>query len=377
MDDPEKLTRLISRIYDAALDTALWPDVLATVAHFVGGQATGLLAKDTMNKCVAAHHHAGVDPHYLRLYRDTYSSFGPIATSLCCDVEQVVSIPELVPYEDYCRGRFYQEWARPQGWIDIAIAVLEKSAAGCSCLSVVRHESSGMVDSEMRRRIALVTPHLRRAMLVNRDIEFKRAEAKTLTNVLDALAVGLLLIDSNGRIVHANAAAEEILNAADFLRSSGGRLVASDTRSDHVLREIAAVSIDGDAAVGVKGIAMGLVARDGDPYVAHVLPLTSGARRDTGAAYAAVAAVFVRKATLEYPSSPDIIGMAYNLTPAELRVLSGIVEIGGVPEVAAELGVADTTVKTHLRRLFEKTGTSRQADLVKLVAGYSMPVSSW
>jgi len=40
------------------------------------------------------------------------------------------------------------------------------------------------------------------------------------------------------------------------------------------------------------------------------------------------------------------------------------------------LGVADTTVKTHLRRLFEKTGTNRQADLVKLVAGYSMPLSS-
>ena len=57
------------------------------------------------------------------------------------------------------------------------------------------------------------------------------------------------------------------------------------------------------------------------------------------------------------------------------RVLIAIVEIGGVPEVAAALGVSDATVKTHLGRLFGKTGTARQADLVKLVAGYAMPIA--
>jgi DNA-binding CsgD family transcriptional regulator len=51
------------------------------------------------------------------------------------------------------------------------------------------------------------------------------------------------------------------------------------------------------------------------------------------------------------------------------------VDIGGVPEVAAALGVAETTVKTHLSRLFEKTGAGRQADLVKLVAGFSTPLA--
>ncbi len=62
------------------------------------------------------------------------------------------------------------------------------------------------------------------------------------------------------------------------------------------------------------------------------------------------------------------------MTPTELRVLLAIVEVGGIPEVAVALGVADSTVKTHVGRLFEKTGASRQADLVKLVAGYSTPL---
>jgi DNA-binding CsgD family transcriptional regulator len=51
-----------------------------------------------------------------------------------------------------------------------------------------------------------------------------------------------------------------------------------------------------------------------------------------------------------------------------------IVQLGGVPEVAPVLGLSEATVKTHLQRIFAKTDTSRQADLVKLVAGYISPL---
>ncbi|MGZ3349601.1 MAG: helix-turn-helix domain-containing protein, partial [Xanthobacteraceae bacterium] len=70
-----------------------------------------------------------------------------------------------------------------------------------------------------------------------------------------------------------------------------------------------------------------------------------------------------------------LIARTFELTPAELRVLLGIVEVGGVPETAENLGVAETTVKTHLHRVFAKTGASRQADLVKLAAGFSNPLA--
>jgi DNA-binding CsgD family transcriptional regulator len=86
--------------------------------------------------------------------------------------------------------------------------------------------------------------------------------------------------------------------------------------------------------------------------------------------------VFVRRAAMESPSPPDIIAETYRLTPTELRVLTALVDVGGVPDVAAALGIAETTVKTHLGRLFAKTGTRRQAELVKLVAGFAMPVTS-
>ena len=145
---------------------------------------------------------------------------------------------------------------------------------------------------------------------------------------------------------------------------------------DQSLRAVLIAAGNGDAAVGTKGIALPLIARDGERYVAHVLPLTSGARRRAGIATSAAAILTVHRAALDIPSPPEAIARAYALTPTELRVLLAIVEIGGAPEVAAALGIGDTTVRTHLARLYEKTGTKRQADLVKLVAGFSTAPAS-
>jgi DNA-binding CsgD family transcriptional regulator len=131
----------------------------------------------------------------------------------------------------------------------------------------------------------------------------------------------------------------------------------------------------GDDAVGISAISVPLTADDGARYVAHVLPLTSGERSRTGSAFKAVAAIFVHRASLDTPAPPEIIAKTHNLTPTELRVLLAIVQVGGVPEVAESLGVAESTIKTHVKRLYRKTDTSRHADLVKLVAGYSSPLA--
>jgi len=290
------------------------------------------------------------------------------------DTEQIVSIAELVAFDEFRQGRFYQEWVRPQGWLDAANAVLDKSVTSYAYLSIIRKEAAGAVDDKMRRRMRLVVPHVRRAVLIGRAIDLKTAEAASLADTLDGLSAGMFLIDRTGRIVHANAAGHVILRADDYLRASGGRLLANEPHVTRTLHDMFGAAGDSDAALGSKGIAVPLLARDGTRHVAHVLPLTSGARRRAHTAYAAVAALFVQKAALEAPSPPEAIAKTYRLTPTELRVLLAIVEVGGVPEVAEALGVAAETVKTHLGHLYEKTNARRQADLVKLVAGFSSPL---
>ena len=373
MSEDVELSRLVGTILDAALDPALWATVLAGICEFVDGHAGGLLSKDAISKSGTAHYHYGVDLHYLQIYAETYVKLDPMAGLPFFGVGQIVSTQDLVPYDEFRQGRFYQEWARPQGWIDAANVVLEKSATSCAYLSVVRSETMGMVDDDMRRRMELIVPHVRRAILIGKAIDLKRYEVATFADTLNGLNAGVFLVDADARIVHANIAGHDMLRADDFFRS-GDRLVTEDEQVNRTLGEICSASNDGDDEIGTKGIAMPLIGKHGERYVAHALPLTSGARRRAGTSYAAAAALFVRKASPEAPSSMETISTLYRLTPSELRVLAAVIEVGGVPAVAERLGVAEATVKTHLQRLFAKTGTNRQIDLVKLVVAQASPL---
>ena len=194
-------------------------------------------------------------------------------------------------------------------------------------------------------------------------------EAATLADALDGLGAGLFIVDATGRIVHANASGRAMLQQRRVLRSADGRLAACEARAALALRELLPKAAGADA----RPAAVPLSAGDGRHYVAHLLPLASGTRRN-GAGYPATAAVLVHRAAIETNCQPEVIAELYDLTPSELRVLLAIVDVGGVAETAQTLGIAEATVKTHLHRLFGKTGASRQADLVKLVAGFSNPL---
>jgi DNA-binding CsgD family transcriptional regulator len=228
-----------------------------------------------------------------------------------------------------------------------------------------------MVDAEMRRRITLVVPHAHRALMINRAIEVKQSETADFVDTMDGLSAGMFLVDAQGRIVHTNTAGQAMLAADDFLRSVCGQIAARDAKVNQGLHDIFTAS---GGLTGANGAAFPLTAHDGTRYVAHVLPLKSVVRNERGPKLKAVAALFVRKAALDGQSCSELLARTFELTPTELRVLLSIVEVGGVPETAEALGIAETTVKTHLHRVFSKTGTNRQADLVKLAAGFANPL---
>jgi DNA-binding CsgD family transcriptional regulator len=375
--DTERLSALIGDVYDAALDASRWVGVLHKARDFVGGSAAALFSKDACRRSLNVYYDdGGVDPHYKQLYFDTYGKLDPATTGhVYGEIEQPVSTVDLIDYDEFVETRFYKEWAQPQRLVDFTSAVLERSATSAAMFGVFRHERDGLVDEETKRRMRLIVPHIRRAVLIGRVIDLKTAEAATFADTLDGLSAGMFLVEETGRIVHANVSGHAMLDDGAVLRAACGKLVATDTNAASALNEIFAMAGGGDAALGTKGIAVPLTARDGERHVAHVLPLTSGARRRAGCAYSAAAALFVHKAALDIQSPPEVIARTFKLTPTELRVLLAIVQVGGVPETADALGIGEATVKTHLHRLFRKTATGRQADLVKLVAGFSSPLA--
>jgi DNA-binding CsgD family transcriptional regulator/PAS domain-containing protein len=377
MREAAQVSLLIGDIYDAALDPSRWVDVLAKGAQFVGGSAAALFSRDTARQRCNAAYYSGLDPHYKRLIVEKYIKLDPLAMGhVFARIGEPVAITDVIRNADLLQSHSYREWGRPQGLVDILNVALDKSATSAALLCVFRHERDGRVDDEMRRRMRLIIPHMRRALLIGRVIDLRTAEAATLADTLDGISAGMLLVDARGRIVHANTSGRAMLAKGTLLRETSGKLAACNTGAEATLHEVFLAAGSGDAAVGVKGIAVPLMTREGERYVAHVLPLTSGARRRAGTSYAAVAALFVHKAALETPSPPEAIAKTFKLTPSELRVLLGIVQIGSVPETAAALGIGKATVRTHLLRLYAKTGTGHQAELVKLVAGFTNPLVS-
>ena len=107
---------------------------------------------------------------------------------------------------------------------------------------------------------------------------------------------------------------------------------------------------------------------------AHVLPLTGGDLR-TRLQPAAVAAIFIG-ARPDEREVAEIAAATYGLTPAEARVLTSLLSGRTLAETATDLGIAANTVKTHLDRIFSKTGVSRQADLMRLGTGLVPPLRS-
>lgn len=229
-----KLPELVESIYDAGLDPSLWNNAVAGIRDFVGGQACGLFSKDSISKFGVTHYYCGADPRYIQLYSETYSKFDPL--TVLPPHGEIVSIPDLVNFDEYRKGRFYQEWMQPQGCSDAANVVLETSHASSAVMMTVLSDRR-MVDPAMKHRLSLIVPHASRALLINRAITSQLTLATALVDVLDNLASGIFLLDAFCRVVHANSAGHALFAAADVVRSVAGQLVTSSAEANQTLRE--------------------------------------------------------------------------------------------------------------------------------------------
>jgi len=361
----DRFSSLIGEIYDAAIDPALRSGALEQVAHFVGGCAAMILSRDSARLSIEIHQHFGTDARFRQLYRDRYVELDLLLDRhLNLAPEQTIGVTDIMPHEDFLATSFYREWVEPQGAIDLATIALEKTAARTTILQVLRHRSRGTVDDAMRERMRLLAPHIQRSQIMGRQIRARSHTVDDLADVLDGLNTAICLLDADGRVVHANAAGRQLFADANLLAMVGDRIVARNTQIDKIFRGLC--EIDGGPRRQIELA----TSADGQHYLLHAFPLKRGRGlpRDVAATL-----LFVQRASMLPLLAADAIAAAFRLTPSELRVLMAIIEIGGVPDIAAKLGIAETTVKTHLGRLFEKTGAGRQADLVKIAAGFAVP----
>lgn len=370
VSESKELSKTIADIYDAAIDPALWQAALASICSFVGGSSAALLWHDSATVSSQALHIFNDDPHYTKLYFEKYLPLNPMFPAATFMEEGLVHTSgDVLPQEELEKTRFYKEWIEPQGIVDAVAVNLEKGVMRSSMINIRMDATNGPADAECLRRMALLVPHLQRAVSIGRLFDQSQSVQSALTETLDHIEASVFLVEQRGRIVFLNAPARTLLKEETLLREVNATLTAVLPEANRMLHEVFVAAENGDNSVGIRGVAVPLSTSPHDRWSAHVLPLTSGNRQRTANIYSATAAVFVRQSLVERPSPLETLSKLHNLSASETRVVDAVMKSGSVKDMADVLGLSPATVKTHLQKIFQKTGVNRQSDLIKLIAG--------
>jgi DNA-binding CsgD family transcriptional regulator/PAS domain-containing protein len=363
------LSELIGSIYDAAVAPERWTSVLRAAREFAGGHCAAIFAKNVTGTRTQLFHSDGcIAAERTNAYFGS-GGLAPIDPSNTVQVlgnlETAVITSRNVDPEDLAGSRFAKEWIEPQCLIDMVVAPIERRGSWSALFGVIQHERDGLGDETTQERITLLAPHIRRAMSIGDMLGEALVQVDTLRDTIDGLSAGVFLVDAEGRLLHANAAGKSLIGAHHAITTGRDETLRLDRKSMRDL--LAGPRTDEPRSVFIE-------AASGKQLVGHVLPLATGARRFSGIGRNAAAALFVQPAQFDPKSVPGSLADAFGLTPGELRVVLATVRHEGVADIAETLGVAETTVKTHLARIFSKTDTRRQADIVKLVAAFASPL---
>jgi DNA-binding CsgD family transcriptional regulator len=203
--------------------------------------------------------------------------------------------------------------------------------------------------------------HLQRALRLQQHTQALHTNAELGARAIDALAMSMLIVDSNGVILHLNAGAELLLKSRfSGLTGKTGSLSATEPGSKN---RLATLIIDATGYPALGG-AMFLNEVQSRQVFVTPLPAASSFAQDW---QKPLALVLVIEAGTKL-SALHILGKLYDLTPAELRVASALLAGNSTEDYAQQTGVLPSTIRSQLKSLFRKTGTRSQSQLVALLS---------
>ena len=365
---------ILDTIHAAALCPTQWDGVLRQLAALTGCVAGGLTVERPATRQGTPLTYFGFDPGHVAR---TFEHFLPMNPLFRIEARMqagfVVTNGDVVAPETFRRSDFFNGWARPQGLCSPITVVIQRTQAAYVPLTLVRPDGAGEATSESRALLSRLAPHLVHAMTVNMRLQRAGAGQGDLVRMLEALPCGAALIDRNRRVLFTNARLDALLDPAKGgpLRCVSGRIAVRDASADRSFQAALA------AALGVGSRARGGQFVLPEPLGDCQLTVRFSPLPQVETAWDALADdVAERARCLMLFSTPDVAKVAedHQLTPAETRVLAALTSGKGLAAVARKLGISRSTVHSHLDKIFQKTGTNRQAELVRLVQS---GVGSW
>ena len=366
---------VVEALQEAALDPSLWCEAVGRVAGRIGGIGGGILTQDPVLRTGSALAGFGIELSRTHQYFEHYAHVNPMLHGVTVPaLGQPLTTAMLMPRHAFTMTEFFNDWIRPQDFSDAVGVVVHRVGAQFTWLSAMRPRNAEALDQDDLDTLARLAPHVTRALRVAQRLGVLDDRQRALQDALTHVTHATMLVDRRGRLVFANPAAETLLCTHEALNIAQGRVTARSTAADAALQVALARCLEGlrQASPGVEDITL---PRDGRrPLVLNVVPAGERCadRLDPELRVAAILIV----ADPDVRPWPRLEGFlhAYGLTPAEGRVLNAVIDGDGLDRIADRLGVGRATVKTHLNRILAKTGTTRQNELVRLVAGTLAPL---
>jgi DNA-binding NarL/FixJ family response regulator len=370
---PQFISALIGAIYDCALDPSRWENALGEIVAALECQNALLSLTDMRYDRLLLTRSFGMNEEWWRSFHDKHvpevaAQLSTILASWPSDKPFVIS-RDLPP--DTLQNSSYVEAFRSEGIVDVLQCFLMGSPKRFAGLALTRLQPHGIFSTRDVELAGLLLPHIRRAVTISDLLDLRALERTHFAGALDALRCAVLLTDANGRIVHANRSATNMLREATAIRDERGILKAVLAAASRELGQALQMAAKDDFRIGKTGLAVQLSEDDSSPVMAHVLPLATSELRSRFEPDA-VAAVFIRNRD-DARDNAELLATTYELTPAETRVLSCVLAGRSVTEAAGELRVGVATVRTHLYGIFQKCDVSRQQDLLLLASQLSPP----
>lgn len=343
----------------------LWSDLSVPILKLLRAQEVCVVEHDFECNRGDIRYSTGLNADLCERYRSGLSAQNVWLQALrFSEPEETHVGAELVPNWELVGTTFYRRWLRPQNVLHALIGVISRSREGIRCLFALREASYAPFASSDKNLLKPFLPELRSALEAVAEIASLQQRTTMLLDLIEEISDFAIIVDEVARPILLNDAVRAFLARSDGLILVNNVLVSSSARDTCRLHAaISAVVKRADGHRSGESVVIGREASD-PPIVLHVVrlqhPAVDAAGRPTP-----LAAVFVASVA----NSETLEGCLrfYRLTPAERRLAAMIV--GGRPllEAARELQITRNTARTHMKRIYAKTETHRQADLVRLL----------